>query len=177
MHGDPGAMIDAYLARISGNELSGGLSAHFNVGSGEAGFTDVWFEGAMGRTSSVLSGGPLNICLRYQTTKDRTAFEWGISLYDSAGESIIHFGSIYSRSDKHPLPLSGVITCNIPRLPLPEGRYRLNASMHIDGKYLDHVVGAAYLDVHGGDFYGTGRVPPSSTCKVMVDHSWHIMEE
>lgn len=174
--GETEAAIDQYLSEFAnGNNDSFQRKRRSNA---LAWFTDVRFESSVGRTTSVISGGSLNICLEYETAQESLFADWGITIYNMWGESILHFGSIYSLSNKFPLKRKGIIVCHVPRFPLPEGRYRVNTSLHIDGKYLDHMVGAAHIDVYKGDFYGTGRTPPPSSTKVYVEHTWRsTMEE
>jgi lipopolysaccharide transport system ATP-binding protein len=173
---DSDVAINTYLSRFSQAEdepffKSGGREKIRN------GFVDIFFKNEIGRTDTVLSGSTLEIHLKYKVEEENRMFHWGIGIYDEIGNSLLHFGSMYSRKDSGPMPANGRVVCKIPRFPLPEGRYSLNFSMHKDGVYLEHLVGAVYLYVGKGDFFGTGRIPTAATAKVLLDHSWEIKEE
>ena len=168
--------VDTYLSRFLQAEPGAGFKSKL-PGETRNGFLDIYFMNEIGGTDTVLSGAPLEIHLKYKVEEQNRLFDWGIGVYDEIGNALFHFGSLYSRKEKTPLPKEGNIICKIPRLPLPEGRYRFNFSMHKDGHYLEHLVGAAYLYVEKGDFFGTGNIPTSSTAKVLLDHWWEIKEE
>jgi lipopolysaccharide transport system ATP-binding protein len=161
--------VDIYLSRFLQNESGNAFESRLPAKI-QNGFLDIFLSNVIGRTDTVLSG-------KYKVEEQNRLFDWGISIYDEIGNPLIHFGSLYSRKQRTPLPREGSIICKIPQLPLPEGRYRFNFSMHKDGIYLEHLVGAIYLYVEKGDFYGTGNIPTSSTAKILLDHSWEIKED
>jgi len=166
----------AVRAHTSGEDGDGGLGPPSRCRSA-AGVDSVWFEGPQGRELTAVCGDPLTICMRYEIPGEEDRVDWGMTFYGISGDPLVHFGSMYTCVWEKRLPPKGVICCTIPRLPLAPGRYRLNVSMHKDGVYIDHVVGAATLDVVPGDFYKTGRIPPASDCRVQVDHSWQLRDD
>jgi lipopolysaccharide transport system ATP-binding protein len=174
--GNTNVVINSYLEQNLEHDSETKMRFHSFNTSG-TGIMDTWFENKTGRTSSGFCGDPFSIHLKYCVSKELSIFDWGMTLYDSVGEPVIHFGSIYSRVERTPLPPSGIIICRLSRLPLPAGTYSLNVSMRFDGKYIDHVVGAAFLKVLTGDFYGTGRIPVAAASKVLIDHSWQVLAE
>lgn len=75
------------------------------------------------------------------------------------------------------LPPRGAFVCRIPRLPLPPAAYRITYSLMRDGEYLDAMEDAYELTVIGGDFFGSGEVPPATHGCCLVDGSWRLEAE
>jgi lipopolysaccharide transport system ATP-binding protein len=71
-------------------------------------------------------------------------------------------------------PCEGFIDCTIPRLPLTSGRYGFGFRLLVNGEEADYITGtfAAYFDVVGGDYFGTGCI--SSHTPLLIDHSWAV---
>jgi lipopolysaccharide transport system ATP-binding protein len=74
------------------------------------------------------------------------------------------------------IPSSGRFTCRIERFPLAPGQYYLTLFCRINGAIADWVQQAALLIVEGGDFYGSGRLPPSSHGGFLVAQDWNLEE-
>ena len=62
--------------------------------------------------------------------------------------------------------------CDIPKLPLNNGRVNFTAHCGNQHEVLDNVQDPGYLDVEKGDFYGTGLVPASHMQGVFIDYSY-----
>jgi len=118
------------------------------------------------------SGEPLDIHLSYKARRAGLRLDVGIGIYDPLGIKILHLGTQYAKIDNKTMPAAGAIVCHIPKLPLPEGEYRINLSLHCQGHRADHVVGAAVMNVVAGDFYGSGRSPQASETKFFLEHNW-----
>ena len=50
-------------------------------------------------------------------------------------------------------------------------------SLMLNGEYLDAMEDACELTVTGGDFFGSGEVPPATHGCCLVDASWRLEEE
>ena len=72
-----------------------------------------------------------------------------------------------------PIPAIGKIECTIPRLPLNEGLYYYNISIHSLGGLEDWVQEAGSFEIVSGDFYGTGNMPDRERM-ILIDHNWKI---
>ncbi|PIE71438.1 MAG: ABC transporter ATP-binding protein [Deltaproteobacteria bacterium] len=75
------------------------------------------------------------------------------------------------------IPCMGFIDCKIPRLPLTAGRYGFGFRLLVNGYEADYITGpfAAYFDVAGGDYYGTGLVPDHAP--FVIDHDWVLSSD
>jgi len=168
-------VISAYLAITE-------IDSHINLrkrfddkAPKSAWYTDIRFRSATGEiVTAAISGLPLDIILVYQAKKPGLKLDFAIGIYNSMGEKILHLGTFYSSQHSPKLPLSDEVICHIPKLPLPQGRYRINLSLHNKGERIDYIEGTAVLDVQSGDFYGTGRIPSAQDNKVLIDHSWQL---
>lgn len=75
------------------------------------------------------------------------------------------------------LPEKGAFVCFLPRLPLVPGAYMISFTITANtsgGEVLDSVHNAAEWVVEGGDFYGTGILPPSRVGNFVVDARWRL---
>ena len=73
------------------------------------------------------------------------------------------------------LPEAGVVVCQIPSLPLAQGRYRMNLWCAVSGVVSDYVINAHEFDVTAGDFFGTGRsVAAEKQGPFVMTQSWRL---
>jgi lipopolysaccharide transport system ATP-binding protein len=79
-----------------------------------------------------------------------------------------------TRDEWPSLPRRGAFVCRIPRLPLPPSSYTITYSLMRGGEYLDAMEDACELNVTGGDFFGSGEVPPATHGCCLVDARWRL---
>lgn len=127
-------------------------------------------------TDTVLSGEKISIILNYKAKKRSLRLNFYIGLYNSSGEKLLHLGSIYSNHNvqNNKTSIEGKAICKFTKLPLPNGVYTLNLSLHHLNERVDIVHDAFKLQVESGDFYGTGKIPPTSVNKFLVEQEWQI---
>ncbi len=144
----------------------------------EAWYTGVEFRLSNGeRTEAAISGQDLDIVLTYRAQSPGKPLNFFVGIYNSIGEKILHLGTPYTGNMPSSLPTEGTLVCHLPRLPLPEGRYYLNLSLHSGTQRVDLIPNVAFLNVQAGDFFGTGKVPPARENKVLIDYSWQVQTE
>ena len=71
-------------------------------------------------------------------------------------------------------PVASVV-CDVPTLPLQPGRYRFDLLCSTGGTLADRIDRAGVLDVVGGDFFGTGRLPPQSAGPLLIGHQFRCL--
>ncbi|MFM7363022.1 MAG: ABC transporter ATP-binding protein [Cuspidothrix sp.] len=71
---------------------------------------------------------------------------------------------------------NGFISCVIKKLPLSAGTYTLNLIIRENDIIQDWLQDATSLTVENGDFYGTGKINPSSHGGVFFEQSWFISD-
>jgi hypothetical protein len=67
---------------------------------------------------------------------------------------------------------SGTLRVRIPRLPLLPGRYVFTIFATVNGVIADWLKQAATFDVEGGDYFGTGHLPPPGEGVFVAPHSF-----
>jgi lipopolysaccharide transport system ATP-binding protein len=68
----------------------------------------------------------------------------------------------------------GVVRIALRRLPLAPGRYSLTLFLTSGGRIVDWLQQAVWFEVQGGDYFGTGRLPPAGSGLVLVRHEIEI---
>jgi lipopolysaccharide transport system ATP-binding protein len=145
-------------------------------GSGLVRLVEVRFENSRGqRIEQAVSGQDLSIALLYEVFGSANHASFAIGFYNSVGVPLLHCNSWHIGTEFARLSNRGEVVCRIPKLPLPAGTYRLNVAIQEKlADTADHVEAAAMLHVLDGDFFGTGRVPPSTVGACLVEHSWRL---
>ncbi len=75
------------------------------------------------------------------------------------------------------VPRQGAMILRLPRLPLPEGIYRLEYLIRSEckgGTLFDRMANAFEMRVIGGDFFGQGALPPARQGVCLVDGEWRL---
>jgi lipopolysaccharide transport system ATP-binding protein len=121
-----------------------------------------------------VSGQPISFRIHFacQTGLSLEGLDFGISVYHSKNGFLTQLsntlcGKIFPR-----LEGEGVATCFLPKLPLTEGVYFLNAIIKQQGTIQDWVQEAKVLRVLDGDYFGTGRSVPKSHGGVLIEQQW-----
>ena len=148
-------------------------------GDGAVRFEALWFRDAQGKPlDHVAAGQDIEVVVDYRCSQpvsaERVIVKLGVQdLYHRPLTSCL---SRCSRNEAMVLPPHGRIVCRIPRLPLLPGRYPFDLWCKVDGEVADWLRPAAHFEVVGGDFFGTGRLPPRVAGDVLLDHEWSVEE-
>ena len=67
-----------------------------------------------------------------------------------------------------------VFVCEVPRLPMQPGYYRLNVALEIGGQEFNAVKDAMRLRVVPSHYYGTGMMPMRGT--FLTDNRWRLSQ-
>jgi lipopolysaccharide transport system ATP-binding protein len=142
-------------------------------------FTRIWFEDLNGKKISIATTGKqFVICMELQCNVFGKIPNIAFTIYDSFNCPVAYFDTefslnkVYTNNSK-----SLLIKCIIPKLPLNCGEYHVNFLIHKDGDYIDHLVSAVSISVDSGDYFGTGKVPPSNYIHILIDHEWLLINE
>ena len=100
-----------------------------------------------------------------------------IYVHNVLGERLITLSTRCVLRRPRELPSSGVVECSVERFPLPPGEYVLEVVCKTDNRIHDHLHGGLSLTVVGGDFFGTGKLPPPLEGLVLVDHEWTMVQD
>lgn len=141
-------------------------------------YVDIWLEDIDGRRiDQAIAGQPLDICARYQGEIEHLNASFALTVYTIHDIKVFHCNTQYLSSTARDLPTTGVVVCQLPKVVLVPGQYHINLSLRYDGDMLaDWVERAMTFDVISGDFFGTGKLPSSTSGNVLVEHDWVVRE-
>jgi lipopolysaccharide transport system ATP-binding protein len=150
------------------------------AGNGGLRFTGFQMRDATGAAVvSAVSGEPVEFVLSYNLAQRhfQTA-TIAIWVRDAFTKGMIKLATNLTGQDFSRLPASGKIVCRIPRFPLRSGRYFLDLGANMDGVKADRVIRAVTIDVVGGNFYGSGKLPGHpNDGDLLCDHNWALEDE
>ena len=124
--------------------------------------------------TALYCGAPVRFDLRYEKTGRLADHSFHIGVHDTYGVHVCHFSSRVTGCMWDDLGDGGTVSCTVPRLPLPEGRYRLEVAVLGEHRVVDRVYDALIIDVQVADFYGSGDMSSQGYAKCLVDHSWEL---
>jgi len=178
--GQSSKVITNYLQGLSDTQLANfDLSKRIDrSGTGHVRIRGVHLENAQGEQVSALrSGSDATLVLIYKT-EDPSAISSqmsvGFYVYSyRTRQPISVLYNTYQGIAFEASPTIGEVRCTIPALPLPPGRYLINARIAVDGIEADWPVDViGVIDVNEGDFYGTGEKGPSEEVAVLLQGDW-----
>ncbi len=115
-------------------------------------------------------GGALKLKLTFNLNKKIEDFDPRINITDFYGRTIVSFrGSFETQRSWGALTGIQEFICEIPRLLITPGEYRIEAGMAFENLWVDYVEDILRITILESDYYGTGAVPVSGTC-VMEHH-------
>lgn len=145
------------------------------MGNGKTIVSSIEFTDSEGRLLPTIQSGQLvNIRVALKS-KEKVIknVDLRLDVFDKMGQQWFLLSNTMSDGTFLQCPGEVVLTCVIPRFPLGEGHYILNASLNINNEKSDFIQQAAEMEVMPGDFYRTGRLP-SALNGVLVDYHWRI---
>jgi hypothetical protein len=74
------------------------------------------------------------------------------------------------------LPREGEMVCELDRLPLAPGRYKLGLSLWIDSELVTALPEAGEIRVSEGGFYPTGKLPASGSGHSLLRYRWSVSQ-
>lgn len=140
-------------------------------------FTNVNVLDHLGQKSNVVqSGEKVSIELSYENmddSKDTVKSVFQIFFTAITGERLFVCSTLFNLKTHTVFRANGRLTCLIAKLPLIPGQYTIDVVCNNGSVIEDNVENAKTINVMAGDFFGSGKLPPSSAGWVLVDHSWH----
>jgi lipopolysaccharide transport system ATP-binding protein len=119
-------------------------------------------------------GAPGTVRIRFEIAQSLADVHISMALYSVLGEPILYLSNELTGDWFERLDRNGSIECSFDRLPLLPGTYRLNLYCTVSGTVGDWVTDAAAIEVENGDFFGSGRLPPSNYGSVLAAHRWRV---
>jgi lipopolysaccharide transport system ATP-binding protein len=173
--------IEHYAATRSAatSDLAGRTDRH---GSGEVRITGVELRNERGfPIPAARSGEDVELALHFERKGEGTfpRLAAQITVLTHLGAPVFFQANWLEVKSSAIFQKRGTLLCRIPRLPLPNGHfqvsYRLSPEMRGRREPLDQLDGAFELHVEGGDFFGSGKLPPAQGGGVcLVEGNWRL---
>ena len=126
----------------------------------------------VGERRILRSGDDARIEIAYDSSSAPARLSAGFTVELPSGQRVFSVATYFSGYELRAAP-SGIIRCDLRRLPLVAGTYVVNVGIGSgEETLLDCVYGACHFTVHPGDFYGTGRVQLPQHGPVLLDVEW-----
>jgi lipopolysaccharide transport system ATP-binding protein len=168
-------VIDYYLTEKS-EWVSDDLALrHDRQGNGKAIISSIRFLDRAGQLLPALHSGQfvmIEVSLKSQE-KTLQNIDIRLDVFDKMGQPWFLLSNTISDGTFNQCPGEAQLLCEIPKLPLPEGRYTLNASLNINMQKSDYIAHATEFEVVPGDFYRSGKRPGSSA-GILIDYEWRV---
>jgi lipopolysaccharide transport system ATP-binding protein len=173
MSGETNDVIRTYLNRSFSGAASD-LTDVRRTGAGEIRFTSMRWEDESGSEMPGLASGHAGrIVLGLSAKKAFTRVRACIAFLDTFEQRVHYLNSYFVGDDLAKVEPGTNLVCEIPRVALAPGRYRVQLWLQTSGTILqDRIPDAGIVDVVEGNFFGTGKAMPEGTQLVLTDYSW-----
>ncbi|HYO82125.1 MAG TPA: ABC transporter ATP-binding protein [Bryobacteraceae bacterium] len=142
-------------------------------GAGEVRFRSIRFEDEDGMpTSGLVCGKPGRIVLGVSSSRSFRKVRVCVGVMDSLNQRLFYLDSKFVGDELPELPPDGELVCQLPRVHLAPGRYRLEMWLQTASKEQDRLTDAGAVDVEDGNFFGTGRAVAQGFQVALMDYSW-----
>jgi lipopolysaccharide transport system ATP-binding protein len=168
-------IINTYLATTLEDDRSSLRNIRERKGVGDLQFDYLRFEDHQGQQIGGLSSGqPGRIVLGVTGSKPVRGAVACIVILDAFQQKIMYLKSSYVNASLSTVRPGGELVCEIPRVHLAPGRYRLQIWLNADGVPQDHIGDAGSFLVMDGNFFGTGQAVTPGFQVALMDYSWHL---
>jgi len=96
----------------------------------------------------------------------------GIGITSNTGAFVSLLSSELAGTPVESICNDGFFSCKVRKLPLSPGSYTVSLIIRSSETIVDWIQQAATIIVEPGDFFGTGRLPPSSHGGVLLEQEW-----
>jgi lipopolysaccharide transport system ATP-binding protein len=171
--GDTETVIREYLA--SGvSDCARDLGAITDrKGAGEVRFRTIRFEDRdRCEINGLVSGQRCRVVLGVESRRAFNNIRVCLGFLDGMSQRIMYLDSRFTGSDIAELPPNGELVCEIPRVHLAPGRYRLEMWLQTGAREQDRISDAGMVFVEDGNFFGTGRAVANGFQVALMDYGW-----
>lgn len=169
-------MVEQYLSTLFVHVDNMNLrDAPTRSGDGRLRFAAAYFQSQDGnRINMPIAGHPVDIVLEFESKEDLSNIQFVLTIFNQMGIAVTHC-NVRTNGQLYQVPKGeGKVICNIPKLPLPLGNYKVSIAASDNIGNLDAVPTACIFDIETSNFYKTQFTPPMRFSTALVDHSWRI---
>jgi lipopolysaccharide transport system ATP-binding protein len=165
--GPVAAVIDRYLAESRDANQRDLLSRDDRQGDGRLRF-------AQFSPVSLACGSRADFAIGFNGSGSHRNVHISMAFYNTYGEAVLYLSNEIAGNYFEEIPGKAAFVCGMEKFPLMPGSYSVNLYCTINGVVADWVKDAARVDVEHGDFYGSGKLPPTTYGAVIVPYSWTV---
>ena len=123
----------------------------------------------------ICSGSPLSITVELKSKQKANAVILYIALVDLHGTRLFALTNKVTCTAINIESGINIIFCDLPKLPLPAGKYRIDAAIIMGNSLQDRIEGISYITVEDyGDFFD-GNSQEAQESPVLVEQSWKLL--
>jgi lipopolysaccharide transport system ATP-binding protein len=175
--GETDAVIRSYLAGTYSDAAGDLCGIADRKGAGRIQLRSIHFEDCSGsRAGSLVSGQPARVVLRVSSQTRMPRIQACIAFLDHLSQRIMYLNSYFVGDDMPYLAANGELVCEIPRVHLAPGRYRLEVWVKSAEVMEDRISDAGSVEVVEGNFFGTGRALKEGFQVALMDFAWRARE-
>lgn len=174
--GDTQDIIEAYLAASSTSSATPLSQRVDRQGNGRLRFTEIELLLDNNTPTEVLqSGRDVEFLVGYSSRDGNLKnVTMSVDIFATSGQCMLILNSEMVGKDFDLIPSTGHFSCRIARFPLAPGQYYVTLFCQVNGIIADWVQQAMLLTVEAGDFFGTGRLPPSTHGGFLTAQDWRV---
>lgn len=161
-------VIARYLQDVSSVEYKPLSERNDRQGNGKLRFEDFAID-------SAVCGSPAAFEITYSGSAPLRNVHISMGFYTPLGQGALYVSNELVGKFFNEIPVNGVFQCRFDKLPLLPGAYSINVFCTVNGIIADWLTDAARINVEDGDFYSTGKLPPTGYGSVAVPHDWGIL--
>ena len=146
------------------------------IGEGAFRFKNITLKDNEGSIlNAAQTGADLTIEFEFELIKDWISnLALAFTIYNDEGREMFTVANHISKAPFDKVNRGNVIQCFIKKLPLTNGSYLCNIIAYKDGIIQDYIQEAYNLEVEEGDFFGTGKVVPTTQQSLLVENVWQL---
>lgn len=171
--GSPQDAIRQYFRELDAASAESSLAERPRIAPLRPVIQQITFHDAHGETvQSLAAGHGLSIRIAYEHDAPLVDPYFGITLENATGTPLVWLQTRLQQGRLPNLPRAGIVTCEVPELPLVPGVYFVDVGCGVGPTQLDFVERATHFEVVAADYFGTGRLPTARQAAVLVKASW-----
>ena len=177
--GETDEAIKYYIDSISQKSLTPLRDRKDRQGEGKIRITGFFILNNDGNQQVVLISGQwveFQIHYEYLNEKRFDNVSADISISLTSGRFITLLSNSFSSRSFDQISKKGRFSCIINKLPLSQGDYIFNLLIRQNDVMQDWVKDAVTVTVEGGDFFGTGKLPPTTHNGALFEQEWKYLE-
>ncbi|MFM6501587.1 MAG: Wzt carbohydrate-binding domain-containing protein, partial [Dolichospermum sp.] len=147
-------------------------------GDGKIRFISVEFENEKGENVPYFYSGQnirIILCFKNNTQQTLKNLNVALGIDNQIGERITNLSTEVRGSNLEEVKADvHSIILELNKLPLTPGRYGFTIFSTVNGIVSDWIANAGFFEVEGGDFYGTGKLPPAMQGNFLLDYNFYV---